>query len=343
LVGILFAIASLYKTVVIGSVAFLSIFHVAFLPGHAKDRIRPLLEVSTMAIVSVAAWIMVFGYFYAQGGLEDFYGAVFSHGRYYAGSIPTNILRGIAIYFSKKTTLVLAPLLLIAGIGLALSMIGSRRRPWMLLLGYAIGTQLSVSLPGKSWTHYFQLWLPILAVASAWGIEEVGRFTRQHFTRTTFLAGSALLLILIAHELPFFLISPENWARKKYGEIFVATEKAAAEISRILRPDETFYEWGFETGLYFYSRRSPPTGVIDVDPIVGGPLAARLSDRVIKDLEREKPELFILNKNQKKREPELFKWFENHYAYSFDSGPFAFFVLRGGNLKDRLKKLREKT
>ena len=26
-------------------------------------------------------------------------------------------------------------------------------------------------------------------------------------------------------------------------------------------PGETFYEWGFETGLYFYGRLRPPSGI----------------------------------------------------------------------------------
>jgi hypothetical protein len=27
-------------------------------------------------------------------------------------------------------------------------------------------------------------------------------------------------------------------------------------------PGKTFYEWGFETGLHFYERRRPPSGIL---------------------------------------------------------------------------------
>ena len=58
----------------------------------------------------------------------------------------------------------------------------------------------------------------------------------------------------------------------------------ARNLDNVLKPGETFYEWGNETQLYYLTRRDPPSGVLTCDPLVQGPLAEGLSLRVAADL-----------------------------------------------------------
>jgi hypothetical protein len=58
---------------------------------------------------------------------------------------------------------------------------------------------------------------------------------------------------------------------------------------------EAFYEWGAESGLYFTSGRRPLSGIIFAYPMLAGPLAGKLSRRLLDDLERSRPDLIVVN------------------------------------------------
>ena len=84
------------------------------------------------------------------------------------------------------------------------------------------------------------------------------------------------------------------WSVRKYGPVFVESDRLAEQINHLLRPDESFYEWGDETGLYFATKRQPPSGVFFAEPLIFGPLRGRLWQRFIADLDRTRPDLFIV-------------------------------------------------
>ena len=74
----------------------------------------------------------------------------------------------------------------------------------------------------------------------------------------------------------------------------VLVSQAARALAALLEPGETFYEWGAETGLYFYALRSPPSGAFFNLPLLDGPAAQSLTDRVLQDLEKAQPELVVV-------------------------------------------------
>jgi hypothetical protein len=49
-------------------------------------------------------------------------------------------------------------------------------------------------------------------------------------------------------------------AARKYGKHFAETDLLAYQINDLLKPSETFHEWGSENGLYFTSR-PPASGI----------------------------------------------------------------------------------
>jgi hypothetical protein len=110
------------------------------------------------------------------------------------------------------------------------------------------------------------------------------------------------------------------------------------ELGQLLMPGETFYEWGFETGLYFYSQRRPPTGVLCSIPLVAGPLVSTLTARVLEDLERNQPELFLImgkeDLNARPLHPVL-EWCKNRYRVFETRPPFVLYVRQGGRLDVR--------
>jgi hypothetical protein len=339
MIGALLAIASLYKTVAIAIAAALGGVHLAFPPGDPPDRRLAFKQVWVMAAVGGAAWASLFVYFAAVGHVKDFYEIVFTYNRYYAGNIINNLVKGL--YNFKGFLKFLVPFIYTICILAMLVKPKELRRPWLLLSGLIIGSHIAVAIPGKFFSHYYQYWLPVLAVTVAWTIEEWGRLAERYSLWVKCAAGSIILIFMVAHEFPNYKISPEEWSRKKYKEEFVESKEMGEEIRRILKPGETFYEWGAESGLYYYSRLSPPSGVMFFWHLYGWPYSAAMINRVVKDLEKAQPELFLI--------PEwwlpdiifpnpVLSWFSTRYRPFSLQRSFILFARRGGQLESRLGK-----
>jgi hypothetical protein len=348
LIGALLSIASLYKTVVIGIAAILGGMHLAFPPGDPPDRRLAIKQVSVMAVVGGAAWALVFIYFAAVGHFKDFYEIVFTFNRYYTGSIVKNIIIGTYSFKGFITFIVF----FIYTIFIVLIKPNKSRRPWLLLLGLIIGSHIAVILPGKYYPHYYQYWLPIIAVTAAWTIEELGGLVERYSLWIKCSTGFIILICMVAYEFPNYKVSPEEWSRKKYTkykENFVESKEMGEEIRRILKPGETFYVWGAESGLYYYSRLSPPTGVIFFWHLHGWnlhgwPCSSAMISRVIKDLEKAQPELFLIPERMVPliiHPNPVLSWFSTRYRPFSLQRSFILFARRGGQLESRIGKTGE--
>jgi 4-amino-4-deoxy-L-arabinose transferase-like glycosyltransferase len=350
LVGGLFALASLYKPVAVAPAVLLAVGHVIVPPAGCPRR-RAVVDVFVIGGVGAVAWVATLGYFAAVGHFADFYQAVFAYNHFYSvhnargsESILTNLGDGFRLD-------VLCPSFLLDVLPLGLfSLVGGARgakvgpgRPWGLLLAYGIGAQLAVALPGQYHPHYYQLWLPPLTIGAGWAL---GSFVRiAGIPRwTPHAAGVAVIVLMLAEQLPLYQVSPEAWSRLKYGELFVREQKLGRELGALLGPGETFYEWGAETGLYFESKHSPPSGAFYVFPLLAGPAAMPLASRAVADLDRHPPMMFVVNRGVlfegRLRHPVL-DWAQPRYvalAGTSDRGTFVLFVRRGSRLDVSLAK-----
>jgi hypothetical protein len=159
-------------------------------------------------------------------------------------------------------------------------------------------------------------------------------------------AGAAALVAIVAWELPTYAQSPDDWSRAKYHDVFVEARRFAPLIDAALAPGETFFQWGDETELYFYTRRSPPTGLFYAYPmLVAGPLREELAARVVHDLERTRPELLAVNSRYLVRGMEMHpvtQWLSRDYYHwgGHDSGRFQLYLRAGGAVERRLNAAR---
>jgi hypothetical protein len=111
---------------------------------------------------------------------------------------------------------------------------------------------------------------------------------------------------------------PKPGRSQKYGPVFVEAEQLASKINKILPPGATFYEWGNETGFCFNMRREPPSGLIFSYPVQAGPLAPKLSSRLLKDLGQNEPEIVV----------------ESNETLRLTTGPRNFAMVRKGGELD---------
>jgi 4-amino-4-deoxy-L-arabinose transferase-like glycosyltransferase len=323
LAGVLFAIASLYKQVAVVPVFLLACTHIALAPTALRKQ--ALSDVARIGAIGALAWAFVFGYFAVHDRSDAFIDAAFKYNQFYAGSTLHNLSLWHRIPPLAPHALLLG--LLVGAItltGLVLGMIYGPRRPWALLLAVLVGTHIAVLLPGQFFPHYYQLWLPPLVIGVGWTIGILKRILPVHFHWVSYATAATAIVGLGLLEFQYYQTSPENWSIRKYGRVFVETDRLALTLNKLLKKNESFYEWGSESGLYYATKHEPPSGIMFTDPMLLGPLKKELLQRLSDDLQRVKPDLIILEKQTVRRtapsHPFLVWVKENYHAISQQHG-----------------------
>jgi hypothetical protein len=338
-VGVLLGLASLYKNVAAAGGLCLAGAHLAFPPQGAR-RDEAFRHTLVIGGVGVLLWLGVCGYFAVRGCFGDFYDAVFAYNFSYAGgagNIASTMARSLYYpYFLDA----LFPFLVVTALGTIVGIRGAERRPWGLLAGYAVGAQVAVGLHGHLNQHYYQLWLPALAIGTAWGISLLRRALEGRRPWVAPAVAAAIVVAAVLHQLPFYRSPAEQLPAMKCegGGLFIESRKVGEEIRSILERGETFYLWGSETGVYFAGKCSPPTGVFYNYPLLEGPLQEVLTERVLADIERSPPEMLVLPARGFPAHP-VVEWFKPRYELFPDDpvrGNFALLFRRGGRLEARL-------
>jgi hypothetical protein len=187
--------------------------------------------------------------------------------------------------------------------------------------------------------------MPPIVIATGLSIHTLSERYTGAAKRWIAHAAPFLLVVLVgARELKFYRLPVDDWSRLKYGEIYISVKRMGEEIGQNLLPQETFYEIGYDPGLYYYSRRIPPTGMLFADDWESGSAAEGFMQRIIGDLTVTRPELFITTgfwmASERNRQRPVAQWCLAHYRpfpRGAQHGPFLLYALRGGHLESRLK------
>lgn len=353
IIGLLFAIASLYKQVTLMATIAFCTAYLIFRPTQVTLK-KAWIHLILMAIIDALAWGFVIGYFTVMGRFDAFYEAVFTYNQEYINLVKVdsqgkmNLISGIFNSFPLRFTSIL-PLFILSIIGLAIGLL-KKKHLWFYLLAYFIAAPLMIALPNQFFPHYYQLWLPVLSVAAGVTVIELGSIfalAREKWRYFNQLVGATLVVALLSFQIPSFQLSAEEWAFKKYGGIFNQAKRVAAIPKELLLPGETFYQFGAETTLYFYSQRSPGAGLFFFYPLLHPKFTEKFSQRVIADLERNKPELVMfglpaLDQHGNPLIPFFFKshpfvaWVPSRYQPLPELLHPALWVRIGGKLEERL-------
>jgi hypothetical protein len=351
-------LASFYKPVAFAIVAALSIGFILREPASARGRAA--LQIAAVAGMGLASWLLLGGYFLAVGRFTDFLGAVFLYNHYYiGGSVVLNLLRSahpeLLIPIVLKATVPVA-VLAVAGCTFSLVRGSTNRGKWFLMIAYLLGTQLAVALPGRSYPHYYQLWLPPLCIAAGWACGEFVQIQRPSLRWLPHLAGASALVLLVGFQLPYYRLDSDDWSRTKYsqllplqtyGDIFVSSREVGQEIDALLEPGERFFHVGYEPGLYFASRRSPPVGALWAKHLFHGPVAESLSLETERRLKADLPELVVTTRNaipEGSASHPVVRLIAAHYeplAHRPARGPFLLLARRNSELQARVSKAEQ--
>jgi 4-amino-4-deoxy-L-arabinose transferase-like glycosyltransferase len=338
--GILFTLASFFKQTALFVPLFL--WGASFVFGLKGSRKMLGRYLACFLGMAGLAWILLCCFFWFRGSFTDFYGAVFTYNLFIQGGLFSRLGR---MGFSALWPGPLAFTLPLAAAAMAGFFLGRKESPrlWILWTAFAVATECEILYPGNFFNHYYQLWLPVLAVGGAWGAMEIGEKMSPHGKALRQGPALILLVLLAAKEIPYYRMSPDQWSREKYGDIFIEDGRTAGFIKTLLASGETFYEWGNETDLYFLTGCRPPSGVFYAYPLTQGPLRERLTQRTLAQLEKEKPELFVFNGGffgPTADNPAILSWFKARYEKIPGNavlGPYLFLARKGGLLEKRLK------
>ncbi len=260
-VGALFAVGTTFKQIVIIDALLLSCAHLAFAAGLPGGRRRALRDVAIFGAVGAACWSTLIGYFAATGRQEIFWVTNFSNARAYAGNPLFNIFR----YVREGKILpdflrFAAPVAGLVVLGLIRDRRSLKGRSWGLYLTALFAMQIKIPLNGMAFLpHYYQYWLPMLAVGAGWAAGARSAAPGRLASRVLPAAGAALVAFLLIHQGRYEILSADEWSRLKYGGLVIGGRDLGRAIGDVLRPDERLYQHGNKPELYYYSGHLPPS------------------------------------------------------------------------------------
>lgn len=323
--GVLFFLASTFKPVIIAPVAAIMFGHFLFAGENARKK--AILDTAIVTLIGAAGWVALFGYFALTDRLYEFYDSVVLYNRHYSGDMLANL---VAPYYGIPRQLAKPAIpLTIASVAALASIFYVRQRRYAMLVLYILSAWIAVALPGNFPVHYFQLFLPPLAIA---GGAIIGHLLLSGDNRIR-AAGAAAAVIAVA-ALSMVQVPQYRAVKNKQWVPAIAhlnsVDKAAAKITDLLEKDETFFLFGMTANLHLHTGRRAPTPVFFDWHLDDSPVSERLRRRVELDLAKEQPELLITET----RAGEVPEFISDRYETTpiAHIDEFWFFARKGGRL-----------
>jgi hypothetical protein len=298
--GAAIGIASLYKQVAVAPAALLGAAYILGSGPAMKERWLAMRHMLVAAAVTVAMWAGCIAWFWSQGNFADFYDAVFVYNRHYAGDMMANLRQSRIAEHKSYLLLVALPCLLAPLSGPRLSR--AERNGWFLLADWAFGCFIAAAVPGRWVEYYFEIWMPVYALAGGAifaGLAS-GAISRPRVMRWALLA-------IVLGPLAYRFVQPNQfgsapWKVYEPGSAEYlfrhSSRDAGLALKEALAPGERMYALGApgeSAVVQFYTHQSPQSGVFYDFPLrPDKPLAGRLEDRIVRDLDRNPPDLIVL-------------------------------------------------
>ena len=365
LLGALFAAATMYKHHAIIPCGFLLAGHVFFTGrkvGSVSSWVHRLGEAVVASLVIGIAWGALIGYFAIHHRLDDLIEVLYRQNASYAIDIAAN-LRGALIPIDLFVEPMIWAIPLSILLGLAMVQVIARNggqpkfltvpsRIYLLVL-WIIGTWLMIAVPGMFIAHYYQLLMPPVCIACGWAAASLLMLDRAPSRRMSNFMRTAVVAIAVGYcawtQLRQYELPPSQWIARAFQNVhyfnndFTFQRQLGENLSKLLAPDETFWNFGEDNTLYFSARRSPPTGLLYMNPLVTGDETQRYWTHLMADLNRRPPDLIVISLPSVQGLPPtmpIFSWIRAHYvpAPTGDLGSpiYQLLVRRNSKLAARL-------
>jgi 4-amino-4-deoxy-L-arabinose transferase-like glycosyltransferase len=283
-------------------------------------RAAPLLF---LAAGSAGALVLIASPFFATGALADMAYANLSYNGLYIvaltlGDRVLNFAAAGAFIFA-----IAAPLLVAACLGLVKLLLRSKRAVDYLLVAWAAASIAGVAMAGRFFPHYFLQAIPAAAVlAAVLAFDYLPGLGTRRLPRWTFAALTVLTALAVATNGALYLapsrseqrVAPGMFYHKQWAE---NSELLGAYIAAHTTPDETIFNLGRESQVYFYADRRPAARyfydyVYSYDPeTVRATVAALRAEKPAYIIDSIQPPLF----QPSDRPPEFDRLLSEDYEY----------------------------
>jgi hypothetical protein len=340
-IGLLSLAASMYKQVSLLIPVSLAVAHIFSNAEDKKGLKIAFYQIAIAAIVGAAGWAAAFLYFRATGRGDLFYETMVVSPRYYAGgeggSLVSNVLAAFTwTRLADPALRDIVPIIMIGCAGVLLGIWKKSAKAWSFVLAYLVSALAAIGLPGRFFPHYFQLLLPPLAIAA--GLFCAGYGAPLLLQRKWLLAsaGFLVLAITVVNVFPSYTYSPDEWSKLKYGDQFIIARSMGENVREILTQNETVYVWGIEPEIYFWSKKSPPCGIMWSVEMIHGPFKDAFSKRTREELERRPPDLVLMGRSVFiPNDHMVVRWIREKYAIVTTTKMFYVLALKCSSLSKR--------
>jgi 4-amino-4-deoxy-L-arabinose transferase-like glycosyltransferase len=273
-----------------------------------------------IAIAAVSAPFVLTG---AAG--EYFEGAVvYAFGYSNSAPLETKVLR--LLWACMYLTLMAAPWLILAAIGVAHFVRKGGGEARRILLLWLIGSTAGIAATGRFYEHYFVQGLPAVALLAPAAIDFFKDRWSSNWARTT-----AMVLLPVSAFLPLSIalsiyVQPDAEARHEMkfasgqGAIENTSPELAGYVKSLTQEGDYIYNLGFQSELYFYAdRRSPTRFLFDHAFAVD----RKYEEEALNDL-KARPPVIVIDSAIREREPKetvnyypvlVKEWIDENYEY----------------------------
>jgi hypothetical protein len=359
--GLLMGLGTLYKHVFVAPAGLLLLAHGLFPPAGIK-RIDAIMQSVAMGSIMVSAWGLLFAYFWATGHFQDFYDAMITFNRAYAGSIGSTVFRldvltqhnrmllysrpfarllGNIINTSLGRDLLLLAMAPLCSALLAVYHFGLSARSRVVLIAWTIGSYIAYAMPGRYYAHYYQLLPPAEIVCVCAMLQFFAAWPGVGVAFVPKALALAMIAAALAIELPLPWVDQRAWIEAtENGRLYAESMEFGTRLNQILLPKETLFAFGEQPGLFFYSGRPASSGITYVEPAVDGPLVGPLSLRLQRELMSNPPDLFVIYQEESRflfGRPYLgfHQWIRKTYRFAkYEVGDRFILLTRRGSALD---------
>lgn len=268
-------------------------------------------------VAAVMTWAVL------NAGFEAVWDALIRYNMAYKqGTLIANLygLPGIGHHLPTSSVVVIGLLAIAAVSGLVRMETKDRR----CVLAVVLGSVLAVAAPGRFYPHYYQLLLPSLVLAAAVGLSKaLIKPTARRFAAITMLA------FLGSIQVSSLRLPPDEWSRRKYGDVFLDEVRLADYLETHLEPGDFFWQLAAQPGLYLLTETVPSSGVVYDYPLLPrSPVRYRLARRVLADLKESPPTKVLIRRGHLgKVESGFGAWIRHNYHVVEDDCPVNEFRL----------------
>lgn len=334
--GLFLSIASLFKIIAIFPLAAIWLYLILPFPNNdIRKWLKESVNKFTIIFLPfVVTWLGIFLYFAFLRRLGDFWAIVVTFNRLYSGNLWLNVWN----YFVNPQ-LFFHPSLKDIWILVILSSVwffvsrgkyGPLQRSFFMLLLF--GLWVEVASPGKYFPHYYQLLIPPCAILSSLFFSDFAEFLKAR--NKIIRIGSITFLFLFSlgylsyYQISYLKMTPIEISQLKYGPVFVKAYDVAKYIQTMVEPCDNIYEWGSETGIYYYTKTRSASGMFYISPLSWTPSRERnrYASKVFEEVTSSPPAIFIWNDDYGKLEESMFSRFiKTKYTFVKDYKGYAIY------------------